>query len=152
MGILQDVGEDLSNINHVLSFYDTEFENIGHHLKIKGRLLDQALIEQPSWVGHYEVHKASLKTLRKYIESRIERARGKLWRQYSEKSNREMTFQDKGNYANHDPVVVELTRLFHEVSEREEQYAAACEALKQRGFMLNSLVKAKSGGFDTILL
>lgn len=152
MGILQDVGEDLANINQVLSFYDDAFADVTKHLKIKGRLLDQALIEQPSWVGHYEIHKGSIKTLRKYIESRIERARGKIWKQYTEKSNREMTFKDKDNYVNQEPGIIELTRLFHEVSEREEQYAAACEALRQRGFMLNALVKAKSGGFDTILL
>lgn len=152
MSIIQRLGNDFENLLKILKEFEDDFSNIVKHLKLKGVPLDQALIEQASWVGHYEIRQAELKTIRKVIESRIEKVRGKLWKHYTEKYPRELIYRDKENYINYDELICELRNMFHEVSEQEERYAAACDALKQRGFMLNSLVRAKTGGFDSIIL
>jgi hypothetical protein len=152
MSIVEKVGEKFENLYEVLAVYQREFREISTHLKMKGQPLDEMLISQASWVGHYQIRHAELKTLRKYLETKIDFQRGKLWKHYTEGVNRELNYRDKDNYVNFDPIVQELKTFFHEVSEIEDQYGAACEALQQKGFMLNALVKAKTGGFDHIML
>lgn len=152
MSILSSLGTELQHLPAVLAEYEEDFRSIATHLKMKGNPLDQMLIDQASFVGHYQIRQAELKSIRKGIESRIDRVRGKLWKQYTEHHPRELNYRDKENYVNFDPDLVELKNKFHEVSELEERYGAACDALQQKGFMLNALVKAKTGGFDSIIL
>lgn len=146
------VGDSFEHFYDVLDQYQREFADIAKHLKMKGLPLDQLLIEQASWVGHYEIRQAELKTLRKYVETRIDKVRGKLWKHFTENFPRELNYRDKEHYVNFDQHHVEMKQMFHDVSELEDKYGAACDALKQKGFMLNALVKAKTGGFDSIVL
>lgn len=152
MSIIDRIGDKFEHLTEVLETYENEFRDIKTHLAMKGLPLDQMLIEQASWVGHYQIRQAELKSLRKYIETQIEKVRGKLWKNYTETYPRELNYRDKENYVNYDPYLVELKGLFHDVSEIEDKYGAACDALQQKGFMLNAIVKAKTGGFDTIVL
>jgi hypothetical protein len=150
--IIDRLGDKYENLPDVLAQYETEFADITKHLKMKGKPLDEMLIEQASWVGHYQIRLAELKTLRKFFDTQIEKVRGKLWKHYTESYNRELNYRDKENYVNFDAGLVELKHWYHDISEMEDRYAAACEALQQKGFMLNAIVKAKTGGFDTIML
>lgn len=152
MSVIHELGDDYINLPAILQRYEREFASITQHLKMKGIALDQLLIEQPSWVGHYQIRKSELKSIRKHIESSIDRVRGKLWKHFTEKYPRELNYRDKEHYINHDEYLCDLRDLFHSVSELEDKYDAACEALQQRGFMLNALVKSKTGGFDSIVL
>ncbi len=152
MSIIHDIGPKFEYLDDVLQKYESDFLSITSHLKMKGLPLDQLLIEQASWVGHYQIRHSELKSLRKFIETSLDRVRGKVWKHLTESYPRELNYRDKEHFANHDSNVVELKHVFHEVSDLEERYGAACEALQQKGFMLNALVKAKTGGFDSIIL
>ncbi len=152
MSIVTDVGEQFEHFHDVLHRYEREFSGITRDLKMKGLPMDQALTDHASSVGHYQIRKAELRTLRKYVESTIDRVRAKLWKHYTEAYPRELNYRDKDHYVHLDPKLAEYKTMLHEVSELEEQYDAACEALQQRGYMLNALVKARVAGFDSIMI
>lgn len=148
MTIIAELGDKFENLPSILDQMDTDFKDAAKHLKMKGMPLDQLLIEQASWVGHYSIRHAELRSIRKYIETTIERARGKLWKFYTEKHPRELQYRDKEQYVNTEDRIAELKTIFHAVSEMEEKYEAMCEGLKQKGFMLNALVKSKVAAID----
>jgi len=152
MTIIADLGENFEHLSEILERMENDFKDAAKHLKIKGVTLDQSLIEQASWVGHYQMRHVELRTIRKYIESMTDRARGKLWRHYTEKHPRELQYRDKEHYVNTEDRVAELKMFYHAVAEIEEKYEAMCEALKQKGFMLNALVKSKVASIDGNLI
>lgn len=148
MTILADLGTNFENLPSILDKMDDDFKDAAKHLKIKGITLDQSLIEQASWVGHYAIRHAELRSIRKHIETVIDKTRGKYWKHYTEKHPRELQYRDKEQYINTEERVNELKSIFHAVMEMEEKYEAMCEALKQKGFMLNAIVKSKVASID----
>ena len=152
MSIINSLGNNFENLSEILDKFESEFKNVTVDLKMKGKALDQLLIEQASLVGYYELRAVELKALRKVIETRVEKVRGRLWKHFTEHHPRELNYRDKENYVNNEESLVELKELFLEVSELEEKYRAACEALKQKGFMLNALVKARVASLDNLFL
>ena len=152
MTIIADLGDNFEHLPSVLDKMEHDFKDAAKHLKMKGNVLDQQLIEQASWVGHYHFRHVELRTIRKHIEFTIERTRGKFWRQYTEKYARELQYRDKDHYVNTEDRVAELKLMYHAVAELEEKYEAMCEALKQKGFMLNAIVKTKVASIDGNLI
>lgn len=148
MSIIAELGDNFENLPEFLETMEVQFKDAAKHLKMKGNVLDQQLIEQASWVGHYHFRHVELRTVRKYIETTIERARGKLWKHYTEKHPRELQYRDKEHYVNTEDRIAELKTYYHAVAELEEKYEAMCDALKQKGFMLNALVKTKVASID----
>lgn len=152
MTIIAELGENFSNLPAILEQMENDFKDAAKHLKMKGVSLDQLLIEQASWVGHYSIRHVELRTIRKYIETTIERTRSKFWKHYTEKHPRELQYRDKEHYVNAEERVAELKTFYHAVAEIEEKYEAMCDGLKQKGFMLNSLVKAKVASIDGTMI
>lgn len=148
MTVIAELGDDFELLPSFLERMEIDFKDAAKHLKIKGVTLDQSLIEQASWVGYYHFRHVELRTIRKHIETVTERARGKLWRHYTEKHPRELQYRDKEHYVNTEDRVAQLKEYYHCVIELEEKYEAMCEALKQKGFMLNALVKSKVASID----
>lgn len=151
MTIIADLGDKFENLPTILDKMDNDFKDAAKHLKMKGIALDTLLIEQASWVGHYQIRHAELRSIRKYIESVTERTRGKLWKHYTEQHPRDLQYRDKDQYVNAEDRVSELRAFWHTVVEMEEKYEAMCEALKQKGFMLNAIVKSKVASIDGAL-
>ncbi len=152
MSIIADVGVKFENLYTVLQTYRTQFANIESDLKLRGVSLDVALVNHGSSVGFYQIKKAELRALRKYTQTRIDQIKAKLWKYYTEHHSRELNYRDKEQYVNLDQELIEHITYFHDISELEDMYEAAGEALQQRGFMLNAIVKARVAGFDSIIL
>jgi hypothetical protein len=148
MTILADLGDNFENLPAILEEMELHFKDAAKHLRMKGMSLDTLLIEQASWVGHYSIRHVELRTIRKFIESTIDRTRGKLWKHYTEKHPRELQYRDKEQYVNTEDRIAELKLMYHAVAEMEEKYEAMCDGLKQKGFMLNSIVKVKVAALD----
>lgn len=152
MSILEEIGADLEHLPNILLKMEDDLSDAAKHLKMKGRSLDELLIEQASWVGHYQTRHIELKTIRRHLESRIERQRGKLWKHYTEKVQRELQYRDKEHYVNCEDSVSSLKTVFHTVQEMEEKYEAMVDALRQKGFALNNVVKLKVAAIDGAVL
>jgi len=148
MTIIADLGDNFEHLPSILDEMELNFKDAAKHLKMKGVSLDALLIEQASWVGHYSIRHVELRTIRKFIESTIERTRGKLWKHYTEKHPRELLYRDKEQYVNAEDRITDLKSMYHAVAEMEEKYEAMCDGLKQKGFMLNSIVKVKVASID----
>lgn len=152
MSILKQLGDEFQNVPQVLQIFEEEFARIELDLKMKGKSLDQLLIEQSSLLGYYDLRQVEVRSIRKAVEARIDKIRAVYWRYYTENHPRELNYRDKEHYVNNEAKLVDLKHLLLEVTEMEDKYKAACDAMKQKGFMLNALVKARVATLDNLTL
>lgn len=139
MSLIHDVGKKLEHLPGVIDTYSGYLEDFESNLKIEGKNLERANVEQASWGSYYDQRRIELRTLVKFMESELERIRGKLWTFYTEKYSRDLGTRDKDQYINNDQEYLSYLELFLEVKELHDKFEAVVDAFKSRGFALRNI-------------
>lgn len=146
------MGIDGQNLPMIIEQYEEDLEDAEKNIGIKGKTLEGANIEQASWMSFYDQKRVELSTLMKHLEKEVDRIRGKLWQQYTEKMSRELNTRDKENYINNEPAYLNKKEQYLMVSEIHGKYAALVEAFKARGYALNNITKLRTSAIENEIL
>lgn len=152
MNLIRAIGAECQNLQMIIDQYEEDLEDAEKNLSIKGKTLEGANVEHASWMSFYDQKRVELSTLMKHLEKDVERIRGKLWQQYTEKMSRELNTRDKENYINNEPAYLNKKEQFFMVSEIHGKYAALVDAFKSRGFALNNIVKLRTSAIENEVL
>lgn len=152
MNLIRAIGTECQNLQMIIDQYEEDLEDAEKNLSIKGKTLEGANIEHASWMSFYDQKRVELSTLMKHLEKDVERIRGKLWQQYTEKMSRELNTRDKENYINNEPAYLNKKEQFFMVSEIHGKYASLVDAFKSRGFALNNIVKLRTSAIENEVL
>lgn len=152
MNLIRAIGTECQNLQMIIDQYEEDLEDAEKNLSIKGKTLEGANVEHASWMSFYDQKRVELSTLMKHLEKDVERIRGKLWQQYTEKMSRELNTRDKENYINNEPAYLNKKEQFFMVSEIHGKYAALVDAFKSRGFALNNIVKLRTSAIENEVL
>lgn len=131
--------EDLANIGKIIELYEQGLDEFKDHLRLQGKNIITASQEQPSWLSYYDSQRAELKMVTDYMDSQVQRVRGKLWKDYTENYSRDLQTKDKEQYINNEPAYLSMLLLHLEVKELYDKYVSIVESFKARGFALNNI-------------
>ncbi|KKM76542.1 hypothetical protein LCGC14_1379120 [marine sediment metagenome] len=143
MSIIVDAGVKFERLPQVLETYQNDLDSVEANLTLKSKKLEHANVEQPAWLSYYDERRIELRTLVKYLETKVAAKRGKLWIHFTEVYTHELGPRDKDQYINADEKYVEIHELFLEVEELYKKYDSVVEAFKARGFALRNITEIR---------
>jgi len=141
------------NLPKILGQYLDELNEAEQNLQIKGKSLENANKENPSWRYYYNQRLVELNTLVKYFESEIERVRGKLFRSYSPPNfNIDLSDRAKEKYIDHEEAYLAINEIYLEVKEVRDAFQAIVDAFQDRSYALNNITKIRVATLENDLL
>jgi hypothetical protein len=152
MSRVPDLGEKFKNLPTVLSEYDKALEDVEDLLTIKGKKLEGANMENPTWASYYDQKRVELKTLTDFFDMEVARVRGKLFRSYTEGHSRELNEREKNQYINNEDAYLTTYQMYLEVKEMLEKYKAVVDAFTTRGYALNNITKIRVASLEDVIL
>lgn len=152
MSIIFDVADDLSNIPDILDKFEAALEGHENHLKIKGKNLESANVENPSWMAYYDQRKIELHSLARFIEMKLEQEKGKLWKAYTEAYSRELSARDKDQYISKDPSYLKVYQVLIIIEELLKKYSSVVDAFQNRGYALRNITSLRVASMEDVVL
>lgn len=152
MSRVDDLGESFEKLPKVIAEYDSALEGLEDILVIKGKGLEGANMENPTWQSYYDQKRMELNTLSDFMEMEVARVRGKLFRKYKESHSRELNEREINQYINNETAYLTKYQLALEVKEMLRKYEAAVDAFTTRGYALNNITKVRVAALEDVVL
>lgn len=143
MSKITELGPENANLPTLVVQYEVDLEAAEANLKISGKTLDVALREQATWPIYYSQRRAELKSLMKYLDTKVSAVRGTIARRYVENYSRTLGERVMNSYIDAEPEYIKAYQLYLEIAELYEKYDSVCEAYTIRGFALRDLTTAR---------
>jgi hypothetical protein len=140
---IEALRESLTNLPDVLVLYNIDEVEVESRIRIKGKTIERANIEQASYYYEYARKRAELAAIVKFMEGQLDSAHGSVWREYTEGFNVDLDWRDKTQYTKSDNRYVKQLSLFLAVKERYDQYDEIVKAFETRGYALNNVTRLK---------
>lgn len=152
MSVIFEIKPDLTNLIDFLDRYERAIKDLDEELKLKGKPLGQANSENPSLLAYYDERKAELKSLCSFLEMRVDKIKGEIWRRYTENHSRELSSRDKDMYIKAEPEYLNSYQLLICVQEMYQRYCVAVDGFIARGFSLRNITNARVVQVDSGLI
>jgi len=156
MSLIPDLGMNKdgmpTKLPEIIANYETELLEAEKNLIIKGKTLEKANVENPTWQLYYDQRRIELYTLVKYIEGLVASVRGKLFRSYTETYQRDISDRAKDQYINNEPAYLSMQEIYLEVKDIHDRYQAVCDAYKSRGYALNNITKIRVASLEDAII
>ena len=99
-----------------------------------------------------KVEVPELKTLVDFVDNQVQRTRGRLFRNFTENFQRDLSDRAKDKYIDGEQAFLDIYEIYLEVKEVYDQYASVVEALKFRGYALNNITKIRVANMENVIL
>lgn len=152
MSRIADLGEQYKNLPDVLDDFRNDLSKAEAELQIRGKSLERANQENPSFKYYYHQRMVQLNTLVKYFEQEVERVRGKLFKSLTENNNRDLSDRAKDKYIDNEQKYLDTNELYLEVKEVRDMYEALVDAFRDRGYALKNITEARVAQLEDVLL
>ena len=152
MSKIPELGAKFKNLPKVLAEYDSALDDVEELIKIKGKKLEGANMENPTWASYYDQKRIELKTLTDFFDMEVARVRGKLFRNYKEKSGYSLNERETNQYVNNEEAYLNMYQMYLEVKEMLDKYKAVVDAFTTRGYALNNITKIRVASLEDVLL
>ena len=143
MSKISALGNNEENLPKILQQYEGDLASADQHLSIKGKFLEQANKENPSWQVYYDQRRVELHTILKYLDAKVQSVRGKLFRSYTESHQRELSDRAKDKYIDNEEKYLTRLHLYLEVKEVYDKYESIVNGFTARGYALNNITRAR---------
>ena len=121
MSKIPELGEKFKGLPKIIAEYEDALEGYEEHLNIKGKTLEAANREQAGRQVFYDQKRLELYTLVKYLDTDINRVRGKLFKKYTENYSRELSDRVKDKYIDNEKAYLDKKELYLEVKELNDE-------------------------------
>ena len=136
----------------IMETYENELIEAEANLQIKGKTLERANVENPTWQLYYDQRRSELHILLKYIEGLLAGVRGKLFRSYTETPSQILSDRAKDQYINNEPAYLSMLEIMLEIKDIHDRYQAVCDAYKSRGYALNNITKIRVASIEDAII
>lgn len=141
-----------TGLPEIISSYEAELVEAKENLNIKGKTLEKANVENPTWQLYYDQRRVELYTLLKHFDSLVASTRGKLFKSYTETYARDITDRAKEQYINNEPAYLSMYEIYLEIKDIHDRYQAVCDAYKSRGYALNNITKIRVASLEDAII
>lgn len=152
MSRISDIGTNFEKLPTVLQQYEDALQDAESVLTLKGKNLEQANKENTSWQHYYDQKRIELKTIVDYLENRVQATRGRLFKRYTEKMNRDLSDRAKDKYIDNEKDYLDMYELYLEAKEIHGKYVATVDAFTARGYALNNIVKLRVSSLEDVII
>lgn len=143
MSRIPNLGKDLERLPDFISEYEQDIVDAKKHIAIDGKSLALANKEQASWQVYYAMRRSEVYVVLKYMEFLVEKTRGRLFKSYTERGNRDLSDRAKERYIDNEDIYLSKHELYLEVKEIYDKFDAIVDGFKSRGFALNNLTRLR---------
>lgn len=148
MSRIPDLGKANVNLPNILAEYEADIGGAKALIEIKGKTLERANMENPSWLYYYDQKRIELNTLMKFFENEVTRVRGKLFKNYKENHSIELSEREIQRYIDSEQAYLSMFEMFLEVKELYDQYQSIVDAFKARAYALNNMTKIRVASLE----
>lgn len=152
MSRIDQLGDNLENLPSIINEYQEALEQAESHLSIKGKNLEKANIEQPSWHSYYDQLRIELHSILKFVESKMNSTRGRLFRSYTENYGRDLSDRAKDKYIDNEQAFLDMYELYLEIKEMYDKYQSVVDAFQARGYALNNITKLRVSALEDVMV
>lgn len=142
---ISDIGANYELLPDILEEYEDLLDDVGEHLRMQGKSLEEANREHPGWQLFYDQKRAELHMLVKHFEGEVKRVTASLYKSYKENQGRNIELNEREllKWIENEPALKSVSRLLLEVRETFEKFDAVNDAFQSRGYALNNITKAR---------
>ncbi len=151
MSLRETLGEQYKNLGKVLAPYAEEIMNYDENLRIKGKTLEHANREQPSWLAYYDERRIELHTLVRFFEIEISSVKSKIFKGM-ENYPRDLSDRAKDKYIESNPEYLFVQEKYLMVKEMYLRYEGIVEAFRQRGFALRNITNIRVASLEDVVI
>lgn len=152
MSTIFDIDDNLKNIPAILDKYEEALNGYEQNLQIKGKNLERANVENPSWLAYYDQRRIELNSIMKFVDMKLEEVKGKLWKSYTENYSRELASRDKEQYIKKEQAYLTIYQVLITVEELQKKYTTVVDAFQARGYALRNITSIRVASLEDVVL
>lgn len=140
------------NLPEILETYETRLNGWESNVKIDGKNIESANIEQASWLAYYDQIKVELRTLVNFLEMKEKEIRGKLTMEIIRNSSLDHNERTRERMIDAEPEYIKMHSNFLLADEVYRTADMVVNQFLQRAYALNNLVKIRVAQIQDITL
>ena len=145
-------GDSLSNLPDVLDSINKRLEGWEDNIRIDGKNIESANVEQPSWIAYYDQIAVEAGTIMDYAEMLVKRVRAERMVYIKVNAGKDYTDTAVQRAIDGDKAYIRYQQLYLEVKEMYEKCKAIVDAFRQRSYSLNNIVKIRENELENITI
>jgi len=149
-GVIAQLNKDLSNFDAIITSYEKSMDGWKDNLRINGKNLESANIEQPTWIAYYDQLKVDMKILTDYMDMLVKERRAKMFRIISQNQSYDYTDNAKNKLIDDDEGYIALNKRYLVAKEMYLKLDSIVTCFSQRSFSLNNIVKIREKELENI--
>ena len=142
----------LKNLPEILEGYETKLQGWQDNVKIDGKNIEAANIEQASWLAYYDEIKVELRTLVEYLEMKEKEVRGRLTMEIIKNASLDHNERTRERLIDAEPEYIRMHSNFLLAGEVYRMADMIVNQFLQRAYALNNLVKIRVAQIQDITL
>lgn len=153
MSVLSELEKkSLRNLADILSRYDKRLQGWKENVKIEGKTLEVANVEQASWLAYYDEIKVELKTLCDFMDMKVKEIRGRVMDLILKNSSEVYNEKTRERLIDFDPDYIKMYQIYLEVKELYSLADSIVNQYIQRGYTLMNAVRIRTADIQDITL
>lgn len=152
MSKIPELGDKFEHLAKIINEYQTTLEDAKEHLRLRGKTIQIANRENPTWQAYYDERRIELKTLVDYVEAQSKRVRGRLYKRFLEAYQRELDHRAIEKYIDNEDAYLRVYEVLLEIKELYGKYQSVVDAFTARGYALNNITKLRVASLEDVEL
>lgn len=154
MKLIRDLrDEDIDSMyTEILKEFDVRIKDWKDDVKIVGKNISVANVQQASYLAYYDEIRVDLKSLLNYYDMRVKQVKGESLKEIYKNSKYDYSSTEKDKIIDTDPKYIKYKRIYSEVEEMYNMLSSISEQFKNRAYTINNQVKILVSSLQDITL
>jgi hypothetical protein len=143
--VVNDMGAIIASIEH----YETELSEAKAECRISGSL-ERASAALPGVTEHRFNQLQEIEAILEHLNIKLRKERSKVFRQYLEHYNRQLSSRDAEKYVDGEDAVITLTELVNSMSLLRNKFLGVMKGLDQKSWQMGNITRLRTAGMEDI--
>jgi hypothetical protein len=154
MHLIRDLRDDDIDAMYdgILREFELKIKNWRTDVKLGGKNIKVANVQQASFLAYYDEIRVDLKSLLNYYEMRVKQVRAESLQAIYKNSKYDYSSTEKDKIIDTDPKYIKYKRIYLEVDEMYNMLSSISEQFKNRAYTINNQVKILVASLEDITL
>ncbi len=148
-GWYNKVSDNLSNIIDCIEYFENEILEAKKECGIKGNV-ERNSAALPGITEHRFNQLQEIEAILEHINIQLRKTRSKVFRNFLESYNRQLTSRDADKYVDGDDEVINLTQLANQFGLLRNKYLGIMKGLDTKQWQIGHIVKLRTAGMEDI--
>lgn len=149
MGWYSEVSRDVGKIPDAIKHFEIELADAKKEVKLAGNV-EKASAAMPGIVEHRFNQLQEIEAILEHINIQLRKTRSRVFRNFLESYNRQLTSRDADKYVDGDDDVINLTQLANQFSLLRNKYLGIMKGLDTKQWQIGHIVKLRTAGMEDI--